>query len=88
MPNIELVLDSTKRPTYWKRVDFDSTHFDQWSLGWPFTELPYGHAGAPAAERKFIYDTTHIAHTNTGHTFGDHLSGAERHAVIEYLKTL
>ncbi len=88
VPNIELVLDSSKRPTYWKRVDLDSTHFDQWSLGWPFVELPYGHDGADPAERKFIYDTTHIAHTNTGHTFGDHLSGPERHAVIEYLKTL
>ena len=88
VPNIELVLDSSKRPTYWKRVDLDSTHFDQWSLGWPFVELPYGHDGADPAERKFIYDTTHIAHANTGHTFGDHLSGPERHAVIEYLKTL
>jgi mono/diheme cytochrome c family protein len=88
VPNIELVLDSSKRPTYWKRVDLDSTHFDQWSLGWPFVELPYGHDGADPAERKFIYDTTHIAHTNTGHTFGDHLTGPERHAVIEYLKTL
>lgn len=88
VPNIELVLDSSKRPTYWKRVDLDSTHFDQWALGWPFVELPYGHDGADPAERKFIYDTTHIAHANTGHTFGDHLSGPERHAVIEYLKTL
>ena len=88
VPNIELVLDSSKRPTYWKRVDLDSAHFDQWSLGWPFVELPYGHDGADPAERKFIYDTTHIAHANTGHTFGDHLSGPERHAVIEYLKTL
>ena len=88
VPTIELVLDSTRRPTYWKRVDFDSAHFDQWALGWPFIELPYGHAGADADEGKFIYDTTHIAHANTGHTFGDHLSAAERHAVIEYLKTL
>jgi mono/diheme cytochrome c family protein len=88
VPSIELVLDSTKRPTYWKRVDFDSAHFDQWSLGWPFIELAYGHADADPAERKFIYDTTHLAHSNAGHTFGDHLSGAERHAVIEYLKTL
>lgn len=88
VPTIELVLDSTRRPTYWKRVDYNSAHFDQWSLGWPHVELPYGHAGADPAERKFIYDTTHIAHTNTGHTFGDHLSGGERRAVIEYLKTL
>jgi hypothetical protein len=48
----------------------------------------YGHADAEDDERKFIYDTTQFAHTNTGHTFGDHLSDEERSAVLEYLKTL
>lgn len=88
VPNIELVLDSTKRPKFWRRVDYDSAHFDQAGLGWPFAELMYGHADAEDAEKKFIYDTTQFAHTNTGHTFGDHLTPAERAAVLEYLKTL
>jgi mono/diheme cytochrome c family protein len=88
VPTIELVLDSTRRPKYWKRVDFDSTNFDEDALGWPFVELPYGQIGAPDAERKFIYDTTLLAHSNTGHTFGDHLTTAQRRAVLEYLKTL
>lgn len=42
VPNIALVLDSTRRPTYWKRLDFDSTHFDETSLGWPYVALDYG----------------------------------------------
>ncbi len=88
VPSIELVLDSSRRPKFWKRVDFDSAHFDQATLGWPFVEVAYGHAQAGDDERKFIYDTTQFAHTNTGHTFGDHLSEDERRAVIEYLKTL
>lgn len=88
VPNIELVLDSTRRPKFWRRVDYDSAHFDQAGLGWPFAELMYGHADAEDAEKKFIYDTTQFAHTNTGHTFGDHLTPAERAAVLEYLKTL
>lgn len=88
VPTIEQVLDSTSRPTYWKRVDLDSTNFDQDALGWPHVELAYGQADASDAERKFIYDTTFIAHSNAGHTFGDHLTDAERRAVLEYLKTL
>jgi hypothetical protein len=88
VPSIELVLDSKARPTYWKRVDFDSSHFDQATLGWPYIELDYGQDAAPDDERKFIYDTTQVAHTNTGHTFGDHLTAAERKAVLEYLKTI
>ena len=28
VPNLALVLDSTRRPTYWRRVDFDSTNFE------------------------------------------------------------
>jgi hypothetical protein len=88
VPTIELVLDSTRRPKYWKRVDFDSTHFDEDALGWPYIELAYGQAEAPEAERKFIYDTTHVAHASGGHIFGDHLTPDERRAVLEYLKTL
>ncbi|MCY1072333.1 hypothetical protein OV090_46730 [Nannocystis sp. RBIL2] len=88
VPTIELVLDSTRRPKYWKRVDYDSTHFDEDALGWPFVELPYGQIGAPEDERKFIYDTTYLAHGNAGHTFGDHLTPEQRRAVLEYLKTL
>lgn len=88
VPTIELVLNSKARPKYWKRVDFDSTNFDQDALGWPHVALAYGQAQAPDAEKKFIYDTTFIAHFNTGHTFGDHLTDAERRAVLEYLKTL
>lgn len=88
VPTIELVLNSAARPTYWKRVDLDSAHFDQDTLGWPYVELAYGHAQADDAERKYIYDTSFIGHSNVGHTFGDHLTDAERRAVLEYLKTL
>lgn len=88
VPTIELVLDSGKRPVYWRREDFDSAHFDQQALGWPFEALNYGHDLAPDDERRFIYDTTQVAHSNAGHVFGDHLTPAERAAVLEYLKTI
>lgn len=88
VPTIELLLDSTRRPKYWRRVDYDSANFDEEAMGWPYIDLPYGQEDAPDDVRKHVYDTTRLAHWNTGHTFGDHLSDDERRAVIEYLKTL
>ena len=88
VPTIALLLDSTKRPMWWRRVDYDSTHYDRENVGWPWQGLPYGQASAPEDERKHVYDTTITGHWNTGHPFGDHLTDQERTAVIEYLKTL
>jgi mono/diheme cytochrome c family protein len=88
VPTIEGVLNSEKRPRYWKRVDFDSRNFDEDALGWPYVELDAGHDQADPGERKFIYDTSQLAHANTGHPFGDHLDDPQRRAVLEYLKTL
>ena len=88
VPTIELVLNSPARPASWRRVDLDSTHFDQDALGWPFEVLPYGQDTAPADVKKFVYDTSKLGHANTGHPFGDHLTADERRAVLEYLKTL
>lgn len=88
VPTIELILNSKARPKYWRRVDYDDTHFDETALGWPWLEIPYSQAEAPEAERKYIYDTTYWSQSNSGHTFGDTLTAAERRAVIEYLKTL
>jgi hypothetical protein len=42
----------------------------------------------PAHQRRHIYDTSLPGQKNTGHTFGDKLTEAERMAVIDYPKTL
>jgi mono/diheme cytochrome c family protein len=88
VPNIELVLNSRARPSVWKRVDYDTKNIDEQALGWPYVKLDYSQADAPAAERKYIYDTSYFSQSNVGHDFGDHLTDSERRAVIEYLKTL
>jgi mono/diheme cytochrome c family protein len=88
VPSIELVLDSSKRPSYWKRATYDSTDYDQAQLGWRWFGVDEGQDQAPEGERQHIYDTTIYAHGNGGHTFGDHLSDEERTAVLEYLKTI
>jgi mono/diheme cytochrome c family protein len=87
VPSIELVLDSSSRPAYWKRVDFDSTNYDWETLGWPW-EPAQSQANTAASERKYVYDTTIMSHSKTGHTFGDQLTAYERKAVLEYLKTI
>jgi RNA polymerase sigma factor (sigma-70 family) len=77
VPTLELVLDSSRRPKYWRRVDYDSTHFDEARIGWPFVELDLddtgGADGLPASDRKHVYDTTRFGYGNGGHPFGDSL---------------
>ena len=87
VPTIEQVLDSSKRPTYWRRVDYDSSNYDWRALGWPWVPAK-SQAQTFFSQRKYVYDTTIMSHGNGGHTFGDELSDAQREAVIEYLKTL
>jgi hypothetical protein len=88
VPTLELVLDSTRRPAQWRRIDYDSTHFDEVAIGWPWIAVHGFPETVPDSQRKHVYDATRLGHWNTGHTFGDHLTHAERRAVLEYLKTL
>ncbi len=88
VPTIELVLDSSLRPKWWKRIDYDSANFDDIALGWPWVDVPYSWDDAPADVQKHVYDTTKQGHGNGGHLFGDVLTADERRAVLEYLKTI
>lgn len=88
VPTLELVLKSWKRPTYWRRANYDSTNFDEDAVGWPYVELQRSQAETPILLRKFVYDTTLWSQSNAGHIFGDHLTNEQRRAVLEYLKTL
>ncbi|MET0593327.1 MAG: hypothetical protein ABW133_11545 [Polyangiaceae bacterium] len=88
VPTIELVLNSKARPAVWKRVDYNDSNYDENALGWPWEKAAYSQADAPAAEKKYIYDSSYWSQSNAGHTFGDQLTDAERRSVIEYLKTL
>jgi len=77
VPSIEGVLNSKKRPTYWKKTD----KYNYKKIGWIYEEKQ-------KATNKKIYDTTLPGYGNQGHYFGDQLTEGERGAVIEYLKTL
>ncbi|MBN1210500.1 MAG: c-type cytochrome [Myxococcaceae bacterium] len=88
VPTVEALLDSRKRPTWWRRSS-SRRELDPVALGWRHQVLSHGkHAEPDASLRKRIYDTTLPGYSNQGHTFGDELSDSQRKAVIEYLKTL
>lgn len=88
VPTIRLLLESKKRPTYW-RLAAETPAFDRQEIGWRYRTVPYGKAGAMSwDQRNRIYDTTLPGYSNRGHTFGDELTEADRSALLEYLKTL
>ncbi|MCX6315806.1 MAG: c-type cytochrome [Bacteroidetes bacterium] len=80
VPDLECVLNSKIRPTYWQR-SFSKPSYKFDIPGWNFEkkESPGG---------SDVYNTTLKGFRNDGHYFGDELSQPERMAIIEYLKTL
>ncbi|MEM1219343.1 MAG: hypothetical protein AAGH79_10540, partial [Bacteroidota bacterium] len=80
VPTIEALLDSKKRPAFWKKAG-GSQAYDLEQLGWKYESFSKD-------KGKTVYDTTLPGYGNQGHYFGDILENAERKAVIEYLKTL
>ncbi len=81
VPNLAALLDSSLRLPK-AAIVRGRERYDLTAVGWPNR--------APDADTKprWIYDTSAPGYANTGHTFGDKLTAAERAAVIEYLKTL
>lgn len=80
VPTLEAVLNSKERPAYWSR-DFDHPQYDYEKVGWKYTR-------EDSARGTAVYNTRLPGYGNYGHSFGDKLSGRERKAIIEYLKTL
>ena len=80
VPDLESLLNSKSRPTFWKRsMEADDYNFDK--VGWNYEVVSNGNG-------KKTYDTTLPGYGNYGHYFGDEFTADERRAVIEYLKTL
>ncbi len=90
VPTLSMLLDSKTRPKVFLRprsTNFDE--YDQTNAGWKVEVITGPRpSGLPMPERRRLYDTSRFGLKNTGHTFGDRLSPAERADVIEYLKTL
>lgn len=80
VPTLQDLLNSSQRPTYWKR-SFNTNDYDFDRVGWTYTS----EAGAFDNE---TYNTTLPGYGNSGHVFGDVLNEEEVTSLIEYLKTL
>jgi cytochrome c5 len=80
VPNLEAMLNSKSRPTYWQR-NFTTPSYNYEIPSWNYEEKK-------APSNSEVYNTTLKGFGNYGHRFGDKLSDKERKAVIEYLKTL
>lgn len=90
VPTLAGMLDSKTRPKIFTRsFRTDEVAYDPTNVGWKVRVLDKGPDPAlPAFERRKVYDTTQPGRSNQGHTFGDELTGEQRRALIEYLKTL
>lgn len=88
IPTLEHLLNSRTRPKQFTRTfRTEETDYDHVKVGWKTTDATTNAQIHPIEQRR-IYDTTQPGRSNRGHTFGDKLSNSERHALIEYLKTL
>lgn len=79
VPDLYTLLKSSARPAYWTR-SFSATDYNYTNVGWNYTAL--------TSANSTCYNTDLAGYSNTGHTFGDHLSDSDRMKLIEYLKTL
>jgi hypothetical protein len=88
VPNLETLLDSSKRPKYFTR-SWISDDFDFDSVGYAYKVETTGKVdGDTSLANRQKYDTTRPGYSNEGHLYGDVLTEDDRRAVIEYLKTL
>ena len=90
VPTLAGVLNTKARPKRFTRsFKTGEADYDKVKVGWKVTETrdPPSEKLAPIEQRK-VYDTSKPGRANTGHTYGDDLTDAERGQVIEYLKTL
>jgi len=88
VPTLAQLLDSSTRPEFWRRDNYDSDDFDEVAVGWPHSELDTPQSEAAEDDQPHIYDTQYWSQSNAGHTYGDVLTPGQREALLEYLKTL
>ena len=86
VPTLWHLLHSQERPKIWRRV---TSELDDSRLGLSIEEV----ARIPLTEtdkavRRTYFDTSRPGKSAAGHTFPDALEKSERHALLEYLKTL
>ncbi|MCU0696101.1 MAG: hypothetical protein MUC96_06210 [Myxococcaceae bacterium] len=87
VPTLEGVLDSTKRPRFFRVRGTSRAEYDEAAVGLKVDVLTAAPVNPTSAERADVYDTTRPGLGNGGHLFGDSLTDAQRRDVLEFLKT-
>ncbi|WP_372720523.1 hypothetical protein [Novipirellula sp.] len=86
VPTLWHVLHPSERPTVWRPV---SEVMDEQRVGLTIELAEKMPVTEPdVAIRRSYFDTRRFGKSNSGHTYPDELSEAEKTAVLEYLKTL
>jgi len=86
VPTLSAVLYPDQRPTVWKRTE---NGYDQQRVGLEVTRYPEVPNGLKDRwEKRQFFDTRLPGKSARGHRFPDVLTGPEKQAVLEYLKTL
>jgi Cytochrome c len=81
VPTLADLLDSAKRPEFWKRSFSNTTDYDFEKVGWPYEVQTDGSSAN-------TFNTNLMGMGKQGHYYGDGLIEEERAAVVEYLKGL
>jgi hypothetical protein len=86
VPTVWHVMHPDKRPKVWRRSE---DGYDARKLGLEFAAFEALPSSVKTGrERRKYFDTEKFGKSAAGHTFPDALDEAEKHAVLEYLKTL
>lgn len=90
VPTLSALLKSSVRPArFYRPPSTDFTHYDTVNVGWKFEVVPAQPDSSSQGEKgRSLFDSSRFGLGNSGHTFGDKLSDADRSDLIEYLKTL
>jgi len=87
VPTLWHVLHPKDRPAVWRRT---GDAYDTARIGWQietFERLP-SEAVFTGWKKREHFDTHRFGKSSSGHSFPDALTESEKHAVLEYLKTL
>lgn len=87
VPTLYHVLNPEKRPNVWRVTDYDA--YDDERVGLQVEEFrAVPEAVTDIVERRNYIDAKIPSKDNAGHTYGQDLSGDDKRALLEYLKTL
>ncbi len=86
VPTIWHLLNPKERPRIWRRCD---KAMDAVYVGFKIEVVDHvPSTETDIAKRREYFDTSRFGKSNAGHDFPDVLTNSEKHAVLEYLKTL